>query len=83
MPDPSPLRAQKAHKGGKFGRGRRSGAPMANDYIPRGGAEFNGWPLTRQPERSSAVAKRPKPLRGCCRVKGWLGEMGASCRSKG
>lgn len=43
MPDPSSIPAQKAQKGGKTGRGRSSGAPMANDYIPRGDAEFNGW----------------------------------------
>jgi len=43
MPDPSTLPAQKAHKGGGGRRGRSSGAPMANDYIPRGDAEFNGW----------------------------------------
>jgi hypothetical protein len=38
MPDPSPLLAQKAHKGGGGRRGRSSGTPMANDYIPRGDA---------------------------------------------
>ena len=43
MPDPSTLPAQKAHKSGKSGRGRSSGAPMANDYIPRGDAEFSAW----------------------------------------
>lgn len=51
MPDPSPLPAQKVKKGGKFGRGRRAGAPMANDYIPRGDAEFKGWP-TSSPTRT-------------------------------
>jgi hypothetical protein len=50
MPDPSSIPARVGwasspvdQKGGKAGRGRSSGAPMANDYIPRGDAEFNGW----------------------------------------
>jgi len=43
MLGPSSISAQKAQKGGETGRGRSSGAPMANDYIPRGDAEFNGW----------------------------------------
>jgi hypothetical protein len=30
-------------RGGGSRRGRSSGAPMANDYIPRGDDEFNGW----------------------------------------
>ena len=43
MPDPSPLPARVGwasspvnHEGGKSSRGRSSGAPMANDHLPRG-----------------------------------------------